>query len=85
MKASEDRGVPSPRATVAGFLKRLIGRAELEIEKGELTVAKPGDLLEAARLLLELDGGAEGESSADVGREIFDRLGAGLGFGDDET
>jgi hypothetical protein len=85
MNTTEDSGSASPRATVAGLLHRLIAQAEREIEAGKLTVAKPGELLEAARMLLELDGGAERESSDEVGREIVERLGAEFGFGDDET
>ncbi len=85
MNTPEDSGSPSPRATVAGLLRKLIERAEREIEDGKLTVARPGDLLEAARMLLELDDSAGKESSDEVGREIVERLGAEFGFGDDET
>jgi hypothetical protein len=85
MNTPEDSDVPSPRATVAGLLKKLIERAEREIEVGKLTVARPGDLLDAARMLLELDDSAGMESSDEVGREIFGRLSTELGFGEDET
>jgi hypothetical protein len=85
MNTPEDSDAPSPRATVAGLLKKLIERAEREIEVGKLTVARPGDLLDAARMLLELDDSAGMESSDEVGREIFGRLSTELGFGEDET
>lgn len=85
MNTPEDSGASSPRATVAGLLKKLLERAEREIKDGKLTVAKPGDLLDAARMLLELDGSAAGGTSDEVGRGIVERLGDELGFGDDET
>jgi len=79
-----DKGTSSPRATVSRLLEKLIERAEREILDGKLTVAKPGDLLDAARMLLELDRDAEKDSSDDVGRGIVERLRGELGDGDDE-
>jgi len=84
MNAPEDSGASSPRETVARLLAGLIERAEREILEGKLTVAKPGDLLDAARMLLELDRDAGKESSDDVGRRIVERLRGELGADDDE-
>jgi hypothetical protein len=84
MNAPKDSGASSPRETVARLLAGLIERAEREILEGKLTVAKPGDLLDAARMLLELDRDAGKESSDDVGRGIVERLRGELGADDDE-
>jgi len=84
MNAPDDSGASSPRATVAGLLEKLIERAEREILDGKLTVAKPRDLLEAARMLLELDGSAAEGPSDDVGLGIALRLRSELGAGEDE-
>ncbi|MCX7020684.1 MAG: hypothetical protein NTW26_00150 [bacterium] len=84
MNVPDDSGSSSTRDKVSRLLTGLIERAEREIEKGQLTIAKPGDLLDAARMLLELDGSAEKKESEDVGRGIVERLRSELGVGDDE-
>ncbi|HDR06758.1 MAG TPA: hypothetical protein ENN88_03905 [Candidatus Coatesbacteria bacterium] len=68
---------------MAGLLKRLIKRAEAEIRDGRLVVAKPGDLLDAARMLLELEGAAEKAPSEEVGRALIERFEAQLESGDE--
>jgi hypothetical protein len=83
MNTPDDSGVPSPCETVSRLLTSLLAEAGREIAAGNLTVARPGELLDAARLLLELDGAGSGEPADDVGREIVGRLGAELGLDDE--
>jgi hypothetical protein len=83
MNAPDESGDSPTRNVVSRLLKGLLEKAEREIREGKLTVAKPGDLLDAARLLLELDGDAGKKTSDDVGRGIIESLRSEFG-GDDE-
>jgi hypothetical protein len=57
------------------LLRRLLERAVDAVEEGELSLSKPRELLEAARLLKELEATADGGNAANgVAEELLDRL-----------
>ncbi|MBD3401029.1 MAG: hypothetical protein GF399_11975 [Candidatus Coatesbacteria bacterium] len=57
------------------LLRRLLERAVDAVEEGELSLSKPRELLEAARLLKELETTAEdGTAEGGVAEELLDRL-----------
>ncbi|MCK4594091.1 hypothetical protein KAU45_06275 [bacterium] len=65
---------------MARLLARLLERAEAEAEEGRLAFTKPRDLLEAAKMLLLLDGDTSGEKESDaIGLDIVERLRRELG------
>ncbi len=79
------KGTGSPREAVARLLARLLERAEAEADEGRLAFTKPRDLLEAAKMLLLLDGNTSGEKESDgIGRDIVERLRRGLGVDDEK-
>ncbi len=79
------KGTGSPREAVARLLARLLERAEAETEEGRLAFTKPRDLLEAAKILLLLDGDTSGEKeSASIGLDIVERLQRELGVDDEK-
>jgi hypothetical protein len=83
MMARGANGTGSPRKAVARLLARLLERAEAEAEEGRLAFTKPRDLLEAAKMLLLLDGDTSGEKGG-IGRDIVERLRRELGVDDEK-
>jgi hypothetical protein len=83
---SGSAGACSAKRAVAGFLESLLAHAGREIDEGRLTLTKPRDLLDAAKMLLELDGDATGGTDEDsIARDIIERLREELEGDDGQT
>jgi len=66
----------SPRDEVINLLRRLMNRASDGIESGEFALTKPKEVLDAAKLLLELLGqkSPPDNKSRAVGKRLVERL-----------
>ena len=72
MKSSE----LSPRDEVIALLRRLLNRASDGIESGEFALTKPKEILDAAKLLLDLLGQSASptRNCGEVGKRLAERL-----------